>query len=160
MRTASYTYDPFGALLQTPPSNTTVERWTGRWDKKVDTQTGLIEMGERPYDPSLGRFVAVDPIDGGSLNAFDYAGQDPINDYDLSGTTAVDLLGWGGGVTAAVIGVQMWMLHNHEYWDIFYDDEGDAYSVTKAVPTPEEAKKAANERATSSRKKEGGNGAA
>lgn len=44
-----------------------------------------MEMGERPYDPSLGRFLAVDPIEGGALNNYDYAAQDPINVYDLDG---------------------------------------------------------------------------
>jgi len=43
-------------------------------------------MGARPYDPALGRFLAVDPVDGGSLNNYDYAGQDPINGYDLDGS--------------------------------------------------------------------------
>jgi hypothetical protein len=43
-------------------------------------------MGARPYDPSLGRFLAVDPVDGGSANNYDYAGQDPVNGYDLDGT--------------------------------------------------------------------------
>ena len=42
-------------------------------------------MGARPYDPSIGRFYAVDPIDGGSLNNYDYADQDPVNNYDLLG---------------------------------------------------------------------------
>jgi hypothetical protein len=42
-------------------------------------------MGARPYDPALGRFLAVDPVDGGSLNNYDYAAQDPINAYDLTG---------------------------------------------------------------------------
>ena len=85
VRTAAYTYDPFGAALQTPPTNTTVERWTGRWDKQLDTATSLLEMGARPYDPTLGRFIAVDPVPGGSLNNYDYAGQDPVNGYDLDG---------------------------------------------------------------------------
>ena len=56
------------------------------WDKKSDPASSLVEMGARPYDPASGRFLAVDPIVGGSLNTYDYAGQDPINRYDLDGT--------------------------------------------------------------------------
>jgi RHS repeat-associated protein len=66
--------------------NQALERYTGRWDKKLDTNSGLVEMGARPYDPSLGRFYAPDPMEGGSLNAYDYADQDPLNEYDLDGT--------------------------------------------------------------------------
>jgi hypothetical protein len=43
-------------------------------------------MGVRPYDPAIGRFYAVDPIEGGALNNYDFAGQDPINNQDLDGT--------------------------------------------------------------------------
>ena len=85
----NYSYDPFGAPLQTPAANITTERFTGRWDKKLDTTTSLIEMGARPYDPNLGRFLAVDPVEGGSANNYDYAGQDPINAFDLEGTWSV-----------------------------------------------------------------------
>jgi RHS repeat-associated protein len=81
----SYTYDPFGAPLQTQPTNSAIERWAGRWNKKHDTTNSLIQMGVRPYDPALGRFLARDPVVGGSLNHYDYAGQDPVNAFDLSG---------------------------------------------------------------------------
>jgi RHS repeat-associated protein len=84
-RTNAYTYDPFGTPRQTQPTNKAIERFTGRWDKKLDTASSLIEMGARPYDPKLGRFLAVDPVDGGSFNTYDYARQDPVNDFDLSG---------------------------------------------------------------------------
>ena len=95
-RTATYTYDPFGAPNDTAPANTTTERWTGAFDKKLDTTTGLIAMGARGYDPALGRFLSVDPIDGGSLNGYDYAGQDPVNNYDLDGEMFAADQGGGG----------------------------------------------------------------
>ena len=58
-------------------------------------------MGARPYDPTLGRFLTPDPIQNGSLNDYDYTGQDPINNYDLDG------LRWCGhycGLVSAAIG--------------------------------------------------------
>ncbi|HEU6446656.1 MAG TPA: PA14 domain-containing protein [Gaiellaceae bacterium] len=85
MRGHEYTYDPFGAANQALPTNLSVEAFASRWDKKLDTNAALIEMGIRPYDPALGRFLALDPVDGASFNHYDYALQDPINLYDLDG---------------------------------------------------------------------------
>jgi RHS repeat-associated protein len=100
-QTANHTYDPFGGPLDTQPTNTTVHRFTGRWDKQYDTTTSLVFMGARPYDPNTGRFLAVDPIPGGSLNNYDYAGQDPINGYDLDGTCWTGLC-WASHAATAV----------------------------------------------------------
>jgi RHS repeat-associated protein len=90
VRTATFTYDPFGVALQTPPPNANLERWTGKWNKRSDSTSLLIEMGARPYDAGLGRFVAVDPVEGGSLDNYEYAAQDPINNYDLDGKRVAD----------------------------------------------------------------------
>ena len=98
-RTNAYSYGPFGEPNQAPPTNTMVDRFVGRWHKRLDTQGGLIVMGARPYQADLGRFLSVDPIDGGSCNAYEYTCQDPINAYDLTGTWCV--LGYGNSCSPA-----------------------------------------------------------
>jgi hypothetical protein len=44
-------------------------------------------MGVRLYNPATGHFTSVDPVKGGSANAYDYANQDPANQLDPSGKT-------------------------------------------------------------------------
>lgn len=45
---------------------------------------GPIQMGARVFLPSTGRFITVDPIDGGTENNYVYPG-DPVNANDISG---------------------------------------------------------------------------
>lgn len=52
-------------------------------------------MGARPYSPLLGRFLSVDPEEGGSANDYDYVVGDPINTLDLDGHGFWGAV-WGG----------------------------------------------------------------
>lgn len=87
------TYDAFGIATGTGlPENAPGSfdyGWLGQHQRPTEHADSLavtIEMGARQYDPLLGRFLQVDPIEGGSANDYDYANADPRNQFDLDGT--------------------------------------------------------------------------
>ncbi|MFJ2031529.1 phospholipase A2 [Streptosporangium sp. NPDC087985] len=59
--------------------------WHGAAQRAADTPDGSLLMGSRLYQPKLGRFLQVDPVEGGSANAYDYAAQAPTSNADLDG---------------------------------------------------------------------------
>ena len=81
----SHDYYPFGLQMpgrSFPAANTaTKEKFTG---KERDTETGLDYFGARYYDPSIGRWLSVDPA-GQHFSPYLYGSNNPINRIDLDG---------------------------------------------------------------------------
>ncbi len=85
--TGTYRYDSFGNPIGT---NNLTDAYAGKWQRNTDDATGLIKMGAREYDPTLGRFTSADPKSGELTaplmrNRYPYALNNPNTWYDLSG---------------------------------------------------------------------------
>jgi RHS repeat-associated protein len=78
----TYAYEPFGKTTANG-TNANPYQFTGR----ENDGTGLYFYRARYYGPTFQRFVTQDPVgfNGGSLNLYSYAGDDPANQYDPLG---------------------------------------------------------------------------
>ena len=90
-----FSYDAFGIALgatEGMPANAadasaTSHRYTGEY---ADSQTGLLHLRARDYDPQIGRFISMDEHPGANripltLNKYLYGNADPVNTVDPSG---------------------------------------------------------------------------
>jgi RHS repeat-associated protein len=86
-----FTYEPYGKLVgSTAPNNVNAGTATfgpvGKFEKLTDYKVKgqPTQMGARAYMAVLGRFMSVDPIDGGNANNYTFPAN-PITGFDLSG---------------------------------------------------------------------------
>jgi RHS repeat-associated protein len=85
---AIYTYDAYGNRTSTGSSSVPFG-YTGQY---TDSDTGLIYLRARYYDPVTGQFLTRDPLEEQTRQPYSYAGDDPINYVDPNG---LDFLGIG-----------------------------------------------------------------
>ncbi len=82
----TYDYDAYGNELSRDLADENPFRYCGEY---YDTETGLIYLRARYYDPNIGRFTSVDPAKDG-LNWYAYCNENPIMYTDSSGLRADD----------------------------------------------------------------------
>ncbi|MET8162511.1 DNRLRE domain-containing protein [Sphaerisporangium sp. NPDC005289] len=105
--------DEFGNSSPGVPA--TKYAWLGIFKRAADNPAGFVMMGRRLYNPKTGRFLQVDPVEGGSANPYDYASQNPINGYDISGAATSCWIG-AARWRFAVKGIQAFDLHMRTHW--------------------------------------------
>ncbi|MFJ3235826.1 RHS repeat domain-containing protein [Streptomyces sp. NPDC086787] len=80
---------PFGQLRSTQAE--TIPGTRGYVGGTADP-TGLVHLGAREYDPTLGQFLSVDPVinldNPGQMNAYSYAHNNPVTKSDPTGECA------------------------------------------------------------------------
>jgi RHS repeat-associated protein len=84
---AAYSYDPYGAHATATALNGALPANPWRYTGAYLDPSGLYHLAARYYDPTTGRFTQQDPTASpGEGNLYTYAGGDPVNNSDPSGT--------------------------------------------------------------------------
>jgi RHS repeat-associated protein len=93
----AYTFTPYGATPAGAEGHTGTATSNLLYDGQYTSpDTGLIYLRARVYDPATAQFMSVDPIVAQTGEAYGYAGQDPVNGGDPSGTQ-------GGAMPAPIV---------------------------------------------------------
>lgn len=106
----TYRYDPYGKITSDGPGGSpTVDNPYTFAGYYRDDETGLYKAGERYYDPSSSTWTQKDPLSQiqspNEANPYVYAGADPVNRVDPSGTIGLGTCDVGFMTVGCVTGV-------------------------------------------------------
>jgi RHS repeat-associated protein len=80
----TFRYDVWGDLAERTGNTPTPHQFVGALGYERDSDSGLMRLGFRYYDPNIGRFISQDPIQEG-VNWYVYTENNPVNRVDPSG---------------------------------------------------------------------------
>lgn len=143
-------YDEYGATLSSTLSSVGSKYAAFGQFQRATTESGLVLMGARLYNPATGRFTSTDHRPDGNENAYNYP-NNPVGLNDLSGdsTTYMEARSpWGGyfnvrledwvvnkifyGIDSA--GTKKWNAHKGQ-WDFLRRQTWNVYPSTRAFMT-------------------------
>jgi RHS repeat-associated protein len=81
-KVGAYTYNPYGTTLEHTGTATTPLGYDGQY---TSTDTGLIYLRARTYDPTTAQFLTVDPTLAATNEPYAYSGDNPLNSSDITG---------------------------------------------------------------------------
>lgn len=79
---ATFTYGPYGELTGSTGAATTPLGYDGRY---TNSDTGLVYLRNRVYDPKTAQFLTVDPLKAITREPYSYAGDNPLTYADPTG---------------------------------------------------------------------------
>jgi RHS repeat-associated protein len=81
--TGTFAYTSTGAPAGSTGTATSQLGYTGAL---TDPDTGLVYLQARDYDTATGQFLTRDPLEAETVDPYGYAGEDPINNTDPTGS--------------------------------------------------------------------------
>lgn len=100
--TGKCTYNAYG----TPTCEGTTTTPLGYDGQYTSSDTGLIYLRKRTYDPATGQFLSIDPDVGLTRAPYTYTLDNPLNFADPNGLTTVGTCIHVGGLFGEVVGYQ------------------------------------------------------
>jgi RHS repeat-associated protein len=95
VKEATFTYSPYGELTGSTGTATTPLGYDGQY---TSSDTGLIYLRARVYDPATAQFLSVDPLASSTREPYVYAGDDPLTYRDRSGLGIEEVFEGGSGI--------------------------------------------------------------
>jgi RHS repeat-associated protein len=107
---STYSYDPYGQTRSIGGSIGSSFDWPFRYTAGFfDSENDYYHLGERYYDPALGRFTQTDPInqlsDLTQGNRYAYVGADPVNSVDPTGQCVLGICDAARAAVGVIAGV-------------------------------------------------------
>jgi RHS repeat-associated protein len=82
---ATFTYGPYGGVTGSTGTATTPLGYDGQY---TSSDTGLIYLRARTYDPATAQFLSVDPMEMVTRAPYNYAEDNPLNHGDATGLSS------------------------------------------------------------------------